>query len=165
MKRGCVLLALAQCAAAPGLACAAQSVTLPAWVCTHPEAIFAGGFEAGEIAVPHLPSNGSGGAVGSVTRTLHIASLGNGTQPYYLYVPANYTPNHPWPFLLALHGTAPYPDTYAAMTRDDWSSVAAANGFIVAAPIAHDMFFDSTCNCYGVSWLVPPTSGPNDYDE
>ena len=62
--------------AVPGLVVAAQSVTLPAWVCAHPDAIFASGFESGEIAVPHSPSNGSGGAVGSVTRTLHIANLG-----------------------------------------------------------------------------------------
>jgi poly(3-hydroxybutyrate) depolymerase len=147
----------------PGLAGAAQSVTLPAWVCQHPDAIHVSGFEIGEIAVPHLSSNGSGGAIGSVTRTLHIANLGSGTQPYYLYVPANYTPNHAWPFLLALHGVSPYPDTYAQTTRDDWSSVAAANGLIVAAPIANEQV--AVGGQPGVTWRVPPTSGPNDYDE
>ena len=151
------------CAATPGLTCAAQSVTLPAWVCAHPDAIFTGGFETGEIAVPHLPSNGSGGAIGSVTRTLHIANLGSGAQPYYLYVPANYTPTHAWPFLLALHGVSPYPDTYAATTRDDWITAADAGGFIIAAPIAnHQVLVNGQP---GVTWLVPPTSGPNDYDE
>lgn len=165
MKRGCSRLALVLCAATPSLTHAAQSVTLPAWVCAHPDAIFTGGFETGEIAVPHSPSNGNGGATGSATRTLHIANLGSGTQPYYLYVPANYTPTRTWPFLLALHGVSPYPDTYAATTRDDWITAADAGGFIVAAPVAHAVFYDSTCNCDGVSWLVPPTSGPNDYDE
>jgi len=163
VRRGYVWFALALCGVTPGLAVSAQSVTLPAWVCAHSDAIYVSGFEIGEIAVPHSPSNGSGGAKGSVTRTLHIANLGSGTQPYSLYVPTNYSPNHPWPFLLALHGTAPYPDTYDAMTRDDWSSVAAANGFIVAAPIANEQV--TVSGQPGVTWLVPPTSGPNDYDE
>ena len=165
MIRKYVQFVLALCTTAPGLALSAQSVILPAWVCRHPDAIFVSAFEAGESAVPHDPSNGSGGATGSVTRTLHITNLGSGAQPYYLYVPANYTPNRAWPFLLALHGVSPYPDTYAAMTRDDWSSVAAANGFIVAAPIANDVFYASTCNCEAVSWLAPPTTGPNDYND
>ena len=155
-------LALMLCAATPSLTHAAQNLTLPAWVCAHPDAIFTGGFETGEIAVPHSPSNGNGGATGSVTRTLHIANLGNGAQPYYLYVPANYTPTHPWPFLLALHGVSPYPDTYAATTRDDWITAADAGGFIVAAPIANDPV--SVNGQPGVTWLVPPTAGPNDYD-
>jgi hypothetical protein len=165
VKRGYVRFALALCAAAPGLAQSAQSVTLPAWVCAHPDAIYASGFQSGEIAVPHSPSNGSGGAKGSVSRTLHIANLGSGTQPYYLYVPANYTPNHAWPFLLALHGVSPYPDTYAQTTRDDWITAASAGGFIVAAPMAHDVIYDSTCQCNGVSWLLPPSSVATDYDE
>ena len=158
-------LALALCAAIPGSAWPTQSVTLPGWVCAHPDAIFVSGFGSGEIVVPHSPSNGNGGGKGKVSRTLHIANLGSGTQPYYLYVPADYSPNRPWPFMLALHGVSPYPDTYAAMTRDDWSSVAATNGLIVAAPTANDVFYDPNCKCQGVSWLVPPTSGPSDYDE
>lgn len=163
MKRGHAGFTLALCAAAPGLALSAQSVTLPAWVCAHPDTIFAGGFESGEIAVPHSPSNGSGGTTGSITRTLHIAGLGSGTQPYYLYVPANYAPNRPWPFVLALHGVSPYPDTYAQATRDDWVAAASAAGFIIAAPIANEQV--SVGGQPGVTWLAPPTSGPNDYDE
>lgn len=163
VKRGYARFALALCAASPALALPAQSVTLPAWVCAHPDAIFAGGFESGEIAVPHSPSNGNGGASGSGTRSLHIANLGNGTQPYYLYVPANYTPNRTWPFLLALHGVSPYPDTYAQTTRDDWVAAASTNGFIVAAPVANEQV--TVSGQPGVTWLVPPTSGPNDYDE
>lgn len=163
MKQVSARLFLTLCAAIPGSAWSAQSVTLPAWVCAYPDAVFASGFESGETAVPHWPSNGSGGATGSVTRTLHIANLGSGTQPYYLYVPANYTPNHAWPFLLALHGVSPYPDTYAQTTRDDWATVASANGFIVAAPIANEPV--TVGGQPGVTWRVPPTSGPNDYDE
>jgi hypothetical protein len=165
VKRGYARFALALCAAAPALALSAQSVTLPAWVCTHPDAIYASGFQSGEIAVPHAPSNGSGGVKGSVSRTLHVAGLGNGTQTYFLYVPANYTPNRPWPFVLALHGYVPYPDTYAQTTRDDWITAASAGGFIVAAPMAHDVIYDSTCQCNGVSWLLPPSSFATDYDE
>lgn len=165
MSRKYAHLALALCATGPGVALSAQSVTLPAWVCQHPDAIYASGFQSGEVAVPHSPSNGSGGATGSVARTLHIANLGNGTQPYYLYVPANYTPNRPWPFVLALHGYVPYPDTYAQTTRDDWITAANAGGFIVAAPTAHDVIFNSTCQCNGVSWLLPPSNAPTDYDE
>ncbi|MBS0570571.1 MAG: hypothetical protein JSS28_08185 [Proteobacteria bacterium] len=156
-------LAVALCAAASGPAGAAQSVTLPAWICAHPDAIFASGMETGETAIPHDPSNGSGGAVGSVMRTLHIANLGNGTQPYFLYVPSSYSPNHPWPFLLALHGVSPYPDTYAQITRDNWIAAASAGGFIVAAPIANAQV--TVGGQPGVTWRVPPTSGPSDYDE
>jgi hypothetical protein len=69
------------------------------------------------------------------------------------------------PFLLVLHGYVPYPDTYAQTTRDDWITAASAGGFIVAAPIAHDVIYDSSCQCNGVSWLLPPSSFATDYDE
>jgi poly(3-hydroxybutyrate) depolymerase len=159
--------ALALCACAAGLhsaaATAVQTVFLPAWVCAHPDAIFANGFEAGPFAVPSDPSNGSGGALGSITRNVHVAGLGSGTQTYFLYVPDSYTPSKAWPLLLALHGVAPYPDSYAAMTRDDWSTVANAGQFIVAAPVAHDVV--DVSGTFVTTWLVPPTSGANDYDQ
>jgi poly(3-hydroxybutyrate) depolymerase len=144
---------------------AAHSVTLPAWVCAHPDAIFVGGFESGEIAVPHDPSNGSGGTYpGSVSRTLHIAGLGTGTQTVYLYLPPNYTPLHSWPLLLVLHGVAPWSsrDSYAIAVRDDWSAVAAGAGVLVAAPVADEQV--DVNGTPGATWLVPPTNGPNDYD-
>jgi len=154
-------LILALCTSTAG---AVSTVTLPAWVCAHPDAIFAGGFQAGQVVLPSNPSLGSGGAKGSITRKLHIAGLGSGIQTYYLYVPANYTPARAWPLLLALHGVAPYPgNTYAAMIRDDWSSIANAGGFIVAAPVAHEQV--DVNGSPGVTWLVPPTAGPNDYDQ
>ena len=143
---------------------AAQTLVLPAWTCTHPDAIFTGRFEAGETVVPHDPSNGSGGAYpGSLSRTLHITGLGSGTQTYYLYLPSDYTPARSWPLVLALHGVAPGNGMgYASDVRDAWAPVAAAGHFIVAAPVADQAIFVS--GQPGVSWLVPPAPNPNDYD-
>lgn len=142
---------------------AVSTATLPGWVCAHPDAVFAGDFETGTAAAPSNPSHGTGGAVGSVSRTVHVSGLGSGTQRYYLFVPSGYTSARAWPLLLVLHGVAPYPDYYASMTRDDWSSIAAAGGFIVAAPVAHDQV--DVNGVPGVTWLVPPTAGANDYDQ
>jgi predicted peptidase len=142
---------------------AAQTVVLPAWVCAHPDSVFAGGFEAGQNAIPHDPSQGSGGAFpGNQSRVLHISGLGSGTQTYYLYLPSDYTPAHSWPLILALHGVAPYPGASYAMTvRDTWAQVAATGHFIVAAPVADEVV--DVNGQPGVSWLMPPTFGPNDY--
>ena len=142
---------------------AAQSVALPDWVCAHPDAIFANGLESGQIAVPHDPSNGTGGAYpGSRSRSLHISGLGTGTQTYYLYLPSDYTPARSWPLILALEGVAPYPGaSYAMDVRDTWAAIAAAGHFIVAAPVADDAV--DVGGQSGVTWLVPPTFGPNDY--
>jgi poly(3-hydroxybutyrate) depolymerase len=151
----------------PGaVATAATSVTLPGWTCAQPDAMFVDGFDAAAAPLPRDPSLGSGGAFpGSLTRTLHLAGLGSGTQAYYLYVPEDYTPQRSWPVLLALHGVAPYgsADAYAVAVRDDWISVAGAGRFIVAAPVANDVI-DRNGSPYAVSWLVPPTAGPSDYD-
>jgi poly(3-hydroxybutyrate) depolymerase len=142
----------------------AQTVALPAWVCAHPDAVFAGGFEAGQNAVPSDPSHGSGGGYpGNRSRNLHIAGLGSGTQTYYLYLPLNYTPARSWPVILALHGVAPNDGgSYAFDVRATWAPVAAAAGFIVAAPIADDVV--NVNGQPGITWRVPPTTGPNDYD-
>jgi len=158
-ESGYAALILAVCSST---ASAVSSVTLPAWVCAHPDAIFVGGFEVGQIAATSDPSHGSGGATGSIVRHVHVAGLGSGIQAYYAYVPVNYTPARAWPIMLALHGVAPYPDAYAAMTRDDWVPTASAGGFIVAAPVAHDQV--DVNGSPGVTWLVPPTAGANDYD-
>jgi poly(3-hydroxybutyrate) depolymerase len=158
VNRGYARLALALCSAA-GSAWPAQSVTLPAWVCAHPDAIFVGGFEAGEIAVPHSPSNGSGGLYsGNRTRSVIVAGLG--TQNYYLYLPTIYTPTRPWPLVVALHG-AGGPSTSASsaqQARTDWSASALANGFVVAAPVGSDSA--------GGGWNAPGVNGqgPSDYD-
>jgi poly(3-hydroxybutyrate) depolymerase len=145
---------------------AATSVTLPAWTCTQGDAVFVGTFDGADAPVPRSPSLGSGGAFpGSVTRTLHLAGLGTGTQNYYLYLPDDYTPQRSWPLLLALHGVAPWgsADSYAINTRDNWVATASAGHFIVAAPVANDVI-DKNGSPYAVSWLVPPTAGLNDYD-
>lgn len=141
----------------------AQTVALPAWVCTHPDAIFVSEFDSAETPVPRDPSNGSGGKTGTTTYTLHIARLGTGTQTYYLYVPPSYTPSQAYPFLLALHGTAPYADrdTYAGNVLSAWSAIAAGGRMIVAAPVADDEV--SVDGQPGATWSVPPDS-PSDYD-
>ena len=142
---------------------AAQTVTLPSWVCTQTDAIFVSKFDSVETPVPHDPSGGTGGATGTTTHTLHIAGLGTGTQTYYLYVPTSYTPSQPYPFLLALHGTAPYANrnNYAGNVLSTWSSIAAGARVIVAAPVADAAV---TVNGQpGATWSVPPDS-PSDYD-
>jgi poly(3-hydroxybutyrate) depolymerase len=165
MRQALIIRCCAAALAAPSAAHAAHSVTLPGWVCANPDAIYANGFESGQSALPNDPSNGSGGAYpNSRTRTLHIAGLGTGTQNYYLYLPKKYTPAHAWPLVLILHGVAPWAsrDSYATAIRDDWSSVAEAGGFVVAAPVADEQV--DVNGTPGATWLVPPTSGPNDYD-
>lgn len=115
---------------------AAQTVVLPSWVCTHPDAIFVAGFEAGESAMPRDPSHGSGGTYpGNITRTVNVPSYGN--QAYYLYLPSDYTPARAWPAILVLHGAGGpgTSDLTAQATRADWSSVAATNKFMVISVV------------------------------
>ncbi|MEO8802229.1 MAG: hypothetical protein ABI304_01000 [Rudaea sp.] len=138
---------------------AAQGVVLPSWVCTYPDAIFVNGFQTGETAVVRIPSQGSGGAYpGDVTRNVFVSGLG--TQPYYLHLPSNYTRNHSWPVMLALHGSGGpgTSDMYARQVRSDWSTLADAEGFIVAAPVGTDS--------QSGGWNAPAVngSGPSDYD-
>jgi poly(3-hydroxybutyrate) depolymerase len=167
-SRGCTSTALgALSVALLRMANAATSVELPNWVCTQPDGIYASSFDATDAAIPHDPSLGTGGLYpGKLTRTLYIAGLGSGTQNYYLYVPSDYTPERSWPLMLVLHGVAPYgqADSYASTTRDNWVTAASAGHFIVAAPVANAIYDDQYGNAYAVSWLVPPTVGPNDYD-
>jgi poly(3-hydroxybutyrate) depolymerase len=161
MFRRFAIVFLALSIAQPALA--TQTVALPAWVCSHTDAIFVSEFDTAETPVPHDPSNGSGGAKGITTHTLHIAGLGTGTQTYYLYVPTSYTPSQAYPFLLALHGTAPYADRngYASDVLNAWSAIAAGARIIVAAPVADEAV---TVNGQpGATWSVPPDS-PSDYD-
>ncbi|HET8941302.1 MAG TPA: hypothetical protein VFN13_04870 [Rudaea sp.] len=116
---------------------AVQSALLPAWVCAHPDAIFVGGFDADGMAIAQDASSGSGGSYpGNATRTI----ISNGTnRAFYLYVPSTYSPNHPLPLLLVLHGQSGSPATAPAaakQVRSDWSGWADNNGFIVLAPVA-----------------------------
>lgn len=161
MFRRIPIVLLAALIAQPALA--AQTVSLPAWVCAHPDAIFVSKFDTAEFPVPHDPSNGSGGATGITTHTLHIAGLGTGTQTYYLYVPKPYIASQPYPFLLALHGTAPFDDRdqYAGDVLGAWSAIAAGARIIVAAPVADEAI--SVNGVPGATWSVPPDS-PSDYD-
>jgi poly(3-hydroxybutyrate) depolymerase len=51
---------------------------------------------------------------------------------YWLYVPSNYSTDHAWPLVIALHGTYGW-DSAAAQIRE-WKALAQEKGFIVAAP-------------------------------
>lgn len=126
---------------------AATTNRLPDWVCAHPDAIFVDGFEGG-VGITRLPSNGSGGATGSFTRTVTVP--GYGTRNVYVFIPASYNAARPMPLVLALHGqagSASAAQTAAQAARNTWSGVASANGFIVIAPVAS-----------GASggWIAPP---------
>ena len=142
---------------------AAQTITLPNWVCAFPDAIFVSEFDADQIVIPSNSSGGSGGANGSVSRIVGVSSFGN--HKYYLYVPTTYDGSRAYPFILVLHGTAPYGSqtSYAMAIRDSWSTVAESGQFIVAAPVADEIYDDQNGQPYAVSWLVPPYS-PSDYD-
>jgi poly(3-hydroxybutyrate) depolymerase len=144
-----LLLVIFACAS-PSLA--ATTATLPPWVCAHPDAIFVDGFQTAATVI-RLPSNGSGGATGSVSRSVSVP--GYGTHTIHLRVPASYSPTQPMPLVLALHGQAgPGAANNAALSvRNTWSSIADANGFIVVAPVGT-----------GASggWIAPPPN-PSDY--
>lgn len=113
-------------------AVAASTVRLPAATCPASETLFRDGWET--RAVPHVPSNGSGGTFpGNVTRTIAVPALGNRVS--YLHLPPNYSPAQSWPLLLALRGStfASQADEEAAaqQVRSDWSGRADSAGFIV----------------------------------
>lgn len=136
---------------------ASTTVLLPAWVCNTPDAIFRSGFED-QVSIPHDPSSGSGGAA-TMDQTLFVTVPGFGNHTYYLHLPPDYTPNRPWPLLIALHGaggpgTAP---AAASAVRAEWAPIADANGFIVAAPVASGS---------SGGWTAPANLGdtPTDYE-
>jgi poly(3-hydroxybutyrate) depolymerase len=96
------------------------------------DALFADGYDA-SAAIPHDPSNGSGGTwPGDRTRTVSVP--GFGARSYYLHLPANYAPAQPWPLLLALRGQGLPVATIAQQVRSDWAGWADQKGFIVLAP-------------------------------
>jgi polyhydroxybutyrate depolymerase len=75
-----------------------------------------------------MGSGGTGGATGTVTRTVD-------QRPYSLVVPASYTPGTPMPMLVLLHGyaeTASTIDSYFGM-----SALAQKKAFILALPNGH----------------------------
>jgi hypothetical protein len=132
---------------------ATSTVQLPDWVCAHPDAIFIDGFQPA-AGITRLPSNGSGGAIGNVTRVVNVPGYGSHT--IHLRVPPSYSANHPLPLVLALHGQAGNPsaaNTAAQAVRNAWAPIADAQGFIVIAPVA-------TGGSGG--WIAPPPN-PSDY--
>lgn len=131
---------------------ATTTAVLPGWVCAHPDAIFIDGFESAN-GITRLPSNGSGGATGNVSRTVSVPGYGSHT--IYLHVPPSYSPSHPVPLVLALHGEAGPGNAPAAAqsVRTLWTPVADANGFILVVPVATGG---------GGGWIAPPPN-PSDY--
>ena len=145
-------------AATAACAQATTTVRIAPWACTTlADRIHRSGFEANET-IPSDPSHGSGGAApGNFMFTYSIAGLGSGTQFAYVYVPYAYTPTRAWPVVLLLHGAAGSPDwadEQARSVRAAWQGYTNAYGFIVVAPVG---------NHPQGSWIVPPTTGPNDY--
>lgn len=156
-------VAMVVCAAISGCwfatAEAASTHRLPDWVCAHPDAIFVDSFE-GADSVVRLPSNGSGGAIGNVTRTISVP--GYGAHNVYVFVPPSYSPTRPMPLVLALHGQAgssSAAQTAAQAVRTAWSSVANANGFIVIAPVG-----TGSSGSWNPPNLPPAPPGASDYD-
>jgi poly(3-hydroxybutyrate) depolymerase len=118
------------------LAGAATTVALPPWMCGVGDTVFRSDFDPDGV-IPHVPSNGSGGAFpGNQTRTINVPGIGNRT--FYLRLPQAYAPDRSWPLLLALHGDkGPGAAPAAAMqVRTDWSAWSDPRGFIVLAPVA-----------------------------
>lgn len=137
-------------------ASATTTVQLPAWVCAHPDAIFVDGFQPA-AGITRLPSNGSGGAIGNLTRSVSVPGYPPGTFTVYVHVPPSYSPATPLPLVLALHGQAGSPaaaDSQAQFARNSWASVADANRFIVIAPVGTGP---------SGGWIAPPPN-PSDYD-
>ena len=121
------------------LAEAASTVPLPAWMCAdgNGDIVFRDDFETGG-AIPHDPSNGSGGLYpGDQSRVITVPGLGS--HLIYLHLPASYSPDRAWPLLLAMHGTAGTSGAAPAaarQVRSDWSGVSDSRGMIVLAPAA-----------------------------
>jgi poly(3-hydroxybutyrate) depolymerase len=143
---------------APSSVPAATTNRLPDWVCAHPDAIFVDAFE-GVSSVVRTPSNGSGGAAGTFTRSVFVNGA---SRNIYVFVPASYTPDRPMPLVLALHGQAGNPSsaqTSAQNVRTAWSPIATDNGFIVIAPVA-----TGASGGWSAPDLPPFPPGPSDYD-
>ncbi|HEX6831931.1 MAG TPA: PHB depolymerase family esterase [Rudaea sp.] len=112
---------------------AATTATLPAMSCKRSDTVFTDRFDA--TAWTSDPSLGSGGAVGTVTRTITVSGH---ARTYYAYVPHAYTAAHPWPLLLVLHGASgSVTDSplAAQQTLSDWAGWADSDGFIVLAAV------------------------------
>lgn len=81
-------------------------------------------------------SGATGPAAGSTTT--ESFDLPDGPRTYELYVPASYTPGTPAPLVVAFHGSGLNGTAHLAFTS--LKADADANGYIVAAPNAANMF-------------------------
>jgi poly(3-hydroxybutyrate) depolymerase len=88
------------------------------------------------------PAQASGGASDLATgpRTLAFQPPDGGApRAYHVFVPEAYSPAAAWPLVVALHGAPGSPalaDAAAQAVRDAWAARAAADGFLVLAPVA-----------------------------
>lgn len=152
------LLMAALCLSIP--AQAADTLPLPEWLCSTPDAIFISDLDGAQNTVPHNASLGSGGVLaGNTLRSVHVP--GYGDRDVFAHVPDGYSPNRPMPLLIVLHGTSGSPsaaEAAAATLRDQWGTLPLyGREYIVIVPVAG--------GAHG-SW-VPPAfdgSGPSDYD-
>ena len=117
-----------------GPALATSTVVLPASMCGGLSSeLLSSGFE---LPYQPRPSNGSGGATGSVT--LDIDVPGFGIRRFFLLVPTDINPAVATPLFVLLHGQAgAAAEGVAQFTRSDWGPVVVANRFIVLVPVGH----------------------------
>lgn len=150
------LLALCVCASAH----AAQTVQLPEWICTKPDAIFISDLDHPQNTVPRDASGGSGGAYpGNTLRSVHVP--GYRDADVLVHVPPGYAPHRAIPLLVVLHGAS---GSHAAATsaatqlRTQWGTLPLyGSEYIVIAPVSG--------GTQG-GWIPPDFdgSGPSDYD-
>jgi hypothetical protein len=118
---------------------AASTVRLSGSICPHADPLFGAGFEP--AAIPHDPSNGSGGPFpGIVTRSVNVAGVGVRTA--YLRLPPAYSPARAWPLVLVLHGasgSAGSAPAAAQQVRSDWSGWADSAGFVVLSIVGNQV--------------------------
>ncbi|MGD2134294.1 MAG: hypothetical protein PVI23_16005, partial [Maricaulaceae bacterium] len=93
---------------------------------------FGMGLPSEELAqLPQTP-----GAVGDQQRHYYFEEAG-AEMPFHLFVPEDYDPDVPTPFVVALHGFTGNHDYFFALT-DDLPGQLQAHGFIFVAPMGYN---------------------------
>lgn len=101
------------------------------------------GFQSGSINLTRLTriatlecTDPEPSQTGNLETTVTVQDLGD--HQYFAYVPGNYDPAVPMPVVIAWHGAGGAGTSLGAAqtARNDWSSIAEAEGFIVIAQIS-----------------------------
>lgn len=72
---------------------------------------------------------------GSLTELAYFAAPDGTAQPYFLYLPPDWQPDHPWPLIVFLHGYVPQTSILDPWVLDDETlQVAADNGCALLIP-------------------------------